>query len=138
MLLSEDIAETPEVVFRLLCQHLGVSSDHIPEGLSERRHESLANRSEGLQRNLRAVGDMARSVGLGAAVNRIKRTQPIRGMLALNKRDLRQSVAPMLPKTKRELCQLFSEDVSYVAELMGRKELPWATSGTKERTDNAC
>lgn len=138
VLLAEDIAETPEEVFRLVCRHLGVSSDEVPEGLSERRHESIGNRSEGLQRKLRAAGDMARSVGMDAAVNRVKQTQPIRGLLALNKRALRQSVAPMLPETQQELSTLFSEDVSYVAELMGRKELPWATSSTKERVENVC
>lgn len=138
VLLAEDIAETPEVVFRSVCQHLGVSSDEVPEGLSERRHESVANRSDGLQRKLRAAGDMARSVGMDAAVKRVKQTQPIRGLLALNKRDLRKNVAPMLPETEQALDELFREDVSYVAELLGRKELPWAIPSTKERTENVC
>jgi hypothetical protein len=138
VLLAEDVAETPEVIFRLVCQHIGVSSDEIPEGLSERQHESVANRSDGLQRKLRAAGDMARSVGMDAAVKRVKQTQPIRGLLALNKRDLRKNVTPMLPETEQALGELFCEDVSYVAELVGRKELPWATLGAKERAENVC
>ena len=137
VLLAEEISETPEVIFRSVCQHLGVSSGVVPEGLSERRHESIANRSDGLQRKLRAAGDMARSIGMDAAVKRLKQTQPVRTLLALNKRVLRQSVAPMLPETQKELSALFSEDVSYVTELMGRNELPWATLDSKVRAKNA-
>lgn len=138
VLLAEEIAETPEVVFRSVCQHLGVSSDDIPEGLSERRHESVANRSEGLQRKLRGAGDWARSIGMEPAVKRIKQAPLIRGLLALNKRDLRKSVAPMLPETRQQLAVLFGEDVSYVTDLMGRENLPWPTGGSKERSKNVC
>lgn len=136
VLLAEEIAETPDVIFRSVCDHLGVPSDEIPDGLSERRHESVANKSEGLQRKLRAAGNMARSVGMDAAVKRVKQVTPIKGLLALNKRDLRKSVEPMLPETHDELAAGFAEDVDYVAGLMGRNALPWPTLGSKEKTKN--
>jgi len=127
VLLAEEIAADPGTTFRAVCRHLGVSADNRPAGLGERRHESVANKSDRLQSKIRMVGEAARSLGLGKFVEQIKKAPPVRGLLALNKRDLRKTVPPMEQATRQELTRLFRKDVAYVADILGRRELPWPT-----------
>lgn len=128
VLLAEDIAKDPEKTFKMVCKHLSVDASVIPDGLSERRHESVANRSGKLQNKLRAMGNFARSLGLGAEIKKVKELPPIRGLLALNKKDLRTEVPKMKAETREYLTDLFQPDVKYVADLINRSELPWPTS----------
>lgn len=127
VLLAEDIAKDPEKTFKMVCNHLGVDASIVPDGLNERRHESVANRSEGVQNKLHSMGNFARSIGLGAVIKQAKEMQPLRGLLALNKKDLRAEVPKMKQETREYLTELFQPDVKYVADLINRSELPWPT-----------
>ncbi len=125
VLIAEDIQADPDAAFQAVCAHLDVDPNIRPEGLAERRHESVANRNEAAQRILRSGGDLARSVGLGKSVEAFKKAPVIRSALALNKRDLRTETPPMLDATRAALVEEFADDVRYVADLLGRETLPW-------------
>lgn len=140
MLLAEDIAADPATAFRQICTHLGVADDVTPDGVYERRHESVANHHQGLQSALRAGGDAARSLGAGAVVRAMKTVPGVRSLLALNRLDLRDNVSAMHPETAAWLAREFAEDMRFVADLLGRPDLPWqswaslnAVEGMKHR-----
>ncbi len=127
VLIAEDIAKTPEIAFGAVCRHLGVPSTPVPDGLYERRHESVAAQVKWIQRVLRKIGDTARALGLGTLVKTIKNTPPANMLLRLNKKDLRREIPAMEDKTRTELTELFREDVQFVATLLDRQSLPWPT-----------
>lgn len=125
VLLAEEIALDPVRLFNEVCAHIGVESDFIPEGIAERRHESVSAHRPGLQKVLRGFGDSARAVGLAGAVANVKAAPGVRRLLAMNRRDLRKEIPPMRPETARMLATMFASDARFVAELLGRTELPW-------------
>ncbi|MEM7615387.1 MAG: sulfotransferase domain-containing protein, partial [Pseudomonadota bacterium] len=130
VLIAEDIKVDPATAFDAICTHLGIDPTIRPDGLGERRHESVANKSEAAQRLLRSGGDLARSVGLGNTVQAVKKAPGLSQILAMNKRDLRQEVAPMRDETRAQLVEDFRADMKYVADLLGRDSLPWASWDT--------
>ncbi|WP_424931107.1 sulfotransferase family protein [Amaricoccus macauensis] len=132
VLLAEDIAADPETAYARVCAHLGVSSEVRPDTLGERSHESVASRNAGFQKVLRSAGDAARSLGLGDAVRSVKAAPGVRDLLALNKRDLRSEIAPMLPETRERLSAQFQEDIGFVAELLERETLPWPSQSKSD------
>lgn len=127
VLIAEEIAETPEIAFGAVCRHLGVAANPVPDGLHERRHESVGTQIKWVQRGLRKIGDTARGLGLGATVKTIKSAPPINMLLGLNKKDLRREIPTMQDKTRTELTDLFRDDIRFVATLLDRKSLPWPT-----------
>jgi hypothetical protein len=129
VLLAEDIARDPEPAYRAVCRHLGVSHRAAPDNLGERSHESVANRNRALQRVLRAGGDAARALGLGTAVRSVKGAPVVRGLLALNRRDLRTEMPAMQPATLAALRASFRDDIAFVAGLLERPDLPWPSLG---------
>lgn len=132
VLLVEDIAREPDAAFAQVCRHLGVDATFRPEGLGERRHESIAVRAADIQRILRGAGNMARRAGLGQAVARIKQAPGIRQVLEMNRRDLRSDIPPMHERTARDLAALYAEDIRFVTELLDRPALPWPSAAQPE------
>ncbi|MEM8870833.1 MAG: sulfotransferase [Pseudomonadota bacterium] len=127
VLLAEDIKADPSTAYDAICAHLGIDRSVRPQGLSERRHESVANKSDAAQRFLKSGGDLARSVGLGNTVAAVKKAPGVSQILAMNKRDLRTEIAPMRDETRRRLIEGFRDDMKYVADFLGRDSLPWAS-----------
>lgn len=127
VLFAEEIAERPDAALDATYAHLGVAAGVRPPRFDERRHESVAPRLEGLQRVLRLGGDRLRTVGLGEALERVKRSGPVKAALALNRRDLRGEIPPMRPETRARLQAHFAEDTLRLAAMLGRESLPWPT-----------
>ncbi|MEM9232085.1 MAG: sulfotransferase [Pseudomonadota bacterium] len=127
VLLAEDIKADPSTAYDAICAHLGIDRSVRPQGLSERRHESVANKSDAAQRFLKSGGDLARSVGLGNTVAAVKKAPGVSQILAMNKRDLRTEIAPMRDETRLRLIEGFRDDMKYVADFLGRDSLPWAS-----------
>lgn len=131
ILIAEDIRDDPLTAFKAVCNHLGVSADAVPDGLSERRHESIGSRNHAVKRALRAGGDAARAIGFGRLVAKIKAAPGIKSLLSLNQKDLRKEVRPMHDDTRRLLTAKFCEDVAFVEHLLNRTDLPWHTAKSK-------
>ncbi|MFT4706200.1 MAG: hypothetical protein ACJAXK_001824 [Yoonia sp.] len=125
VLLAEDIAVAPEVAFQSVCTHLGVDASFVPEGLAERRHESVGSRSKAVQKVLRSSGDFARRMKFGGLVRSLKSTKVTGRILALNRKDLRTAVTPMKEETRRGLVTTFQSDVDYVSDLLDRPMTCW-------------
>ena len=125
VLVAEELATDPAAGYSAVCTHLGVSAEAQPDDLRKRRHESVASHLPTLQRGLRAGGDAARRLGLGELVRAVKAAPGIRGALALNRKDLRKTVAPMADETRARLVDLFADDVAFVRELLGRPLPDW-------------
>lgn len=125
ILFAEEIATRPEEVFTELSGFLGISDADTPAALRERSHESVAFRHDRLQRVLRAGGDAFRRLGMHDQLKRLKSAPGISQALNMNKRDLRIEVPPLDPEMRAELAALFAPDMAYVADLVGRADLPW-------------
>lgn len=127
VLLAEDISADPATAFNRVAHHLGVSADIDLETLSQRSHESIALKSEALQKTLRMGGDLVRKAGAGAIVTSIKAVPGISTLLKANKLDLRSEVPKMKPQTWTHLTALFKPDMEFVMEVCGVETLPWAS-----------
>lgn len=124
VLFSEEIAEDPESALTAAYEHIGVPMFR-PDGLNERRHESVQNRNESVQAMLKAGGDRLRALGLGKSLEKFKTMPGVRHALSMNKRDLRSEVAKMRPETRVELERFFADEVRRLPALIGRDTLPW-------------
>lgn len=127
VLLAEDIANDPQRAYQAVCAHLDVGQDVQPDAIGERHHQSHANKSAKIQSVLRWCGDRARSAGMGHMVKRVKSLPVIAKMLSFNKRDLTTAVPRPLAQTRQELIAIFRDDVTFVADFLGRDSLPWQT-----------
>ena len=125
VLVAEELSADPDAGYAAVCAHLGVSAEAPPDDLHERKHESVASHFPLLQRGLRAGGDAARRLGLGEMVRAVKAAPGVRGVLGLNRKDLRKAVEPMSGETQAKLVELFQDDVAFVRELLGRPLPEW-------------
>ena len=125
ILIAEEIRDNPLKAFMAVCNHLGVSAETVPDGLFERRHESIDSRNHSLKRFLRSGGDAARAIGLEQFIKKIKNTPGIKTLLSLNDKDLRKEIRPMLDSTRTSLTELFRDDAAFVEKLLDRTDLPW-------------
>lgn len=128
ILIAEDIRDDPKTAFNAVCNHLNVSAETVPDGLFERRHESIGSRNLGLKRFLRGGGDAARRFGLGRFIVKVKKTPGIKSLLSLNDKDLRKEIQPMQDNTRILLTTQFKDDVAFVEQLLDRNDLPWPTA----------
>lgn len=125
VLLAEDIAADALSAYHKVCAHIGIAAEPVPDALNERSHESVTPRNATLQKALRASGDAARAIGLEKQVANVKSLPGVKGLLKRNWRDLRTETEGMRPETEAMLAETFAPDIAFVAELLGRPELPW-------------
>lgn len=137
ILIAEDIRDDPLTAFKAVCHHLGVSTDTVPDGLFERRHESIGSRNHGLKKFLRAGGDAARAIGLERFVLKFKNTPGIKHLISLNDKDLRKEIQPMHEDTRTFLTAQFRDDVAFVEQLLNRTDLPWPTRNSKRALEKS-
>lgn len=127
VLIAEEVFTDPVRSAARLYEFVGVNANFVSAVASERRNVSDAARSPGLRRALRSGGDLMRRVGLEEQLVRLKSASPVAGLLKANSVDLRDQVAPMRDSTKHQLTEFFAPEVLALAELLGRRSLPWAT-----------
>ena len=129
VLLAEDIAADALHAYHTVCAHIGISAEPVPAALHERSHESVTPRNATLQKALRATGDAARAMGLDKQVASAKSLPGVKDLLKRNWRDLRTETEPMRPETEAMLASTFAPDIAFVADLLGRPDLPWPSQG---------
>jgi hypothetical protein len=124
-LIFEEITAEPEAAVRQVYEFLGVDPAGRFDASRRSSNESVAYRNEGLQAVLRRGGDALRRAGLGAGLERIKALPPLRGLMEMNKRDLRVSAPKPLPETRDRLARELAPEMEALAALLGRDSLPW-------------
>ncbi len=127
VLLAEEVFADPVRSAARLYEFVGVNTSFVSAVASERRNVSDVARSPGLRRALRSGGDFMRRVGLEEQLVRLKSASPVAGLLKINSSDIRSQVAPMKEVTRLRLAEYFAPEVLDLADLLGRRSLPWPT-----------
>jgi hypothetical protein len=125
VVLQEDVSVDPVGEMRRMFDFLGVDRDAGSLPAKDRVNRSAVPKHVGVDQGLKSIGRMARSVGLGGAVRRVKGIGAIRQLRERNEVDLRDLVPPPRPETIADLQARFTEDEAYVRALLGRASLPW-------------
>jgi len=129
VLFAEEISGNPALALDQTYAHIGLPKGFRPPYFEERRHESVANKSDGLQSMLKSGGDSLRAMGLGPVLENFKRGKLVKKVLDLNKSDLRQNIPSMRPETRARLEAYFMPENNRLMKILGRDSLPW-TQGT--------
>lgn len=127
VLLSEDVAKDPQGTYRRICAHLGVAPEENPSAITERHHETIVYKNQAVQNALRKGGSVLRSLGLADLVKGLKKAPGLKQALAMNKQHLKTKVSPPTPETRVMLAEQFRDDMEFVAQFLGRDNLPWPT-----------
>lgn len=127
VMLAEDVHADPLRCASQVYSFLGVDAEFVSALVSERRNVSDVARYPGLRRALRGCGDIMRHAGLEEQLVQFKAVKPVAGLLKSNSVDLRDQIAPMKDSTRLELAEFFKAEVRELADLLGRRSLPWST-----------
>lgn len=127
ILFSEDISTNPEKAYDQICHHLDIAQGARPTTISERHHENVAYKSPKIQKFLRHGGDTMRLLGMEGFVKSLKNVPTLKKTLSFNKQHLKTKIKPPTLETRLMMTDQFRQDIEFVANITGRKELPWPT-----------
>lgn len=135
VVLQEDVGADPQGEMRRMFDFLGVDHDagHLPA--KDRVNRSAVPKNARVDRGLKSMGRVARSLGLGGAVKRVKSIRAVRQIRERNELDLHDLVPAPGPDTIAQLQQLFAPDVAYVCTVLGRSSLPWKHFSSERLSD---
>jgi hypothetical protein len=122
---QEDLDSQPDIILRDLYRFLDIDLRFTPVVADRRANASSVPRSAVVETALKNGGRLARAVGLGAAVRRIKSMPGVYRMRQANRVDLRAMVPPMRTSTRQRLVDEFAAGVDDLRQLLGREHLPW-------------
>lgn len=124
-LVLEEIVLDSEAAIRQVYEFLGVNLEGKIDLTRTRSNESVAFRNDRLQLTLQKGGKMLRRAGFGAGLEAVKGFGPIRGLMNLNKRDLRIEAPPLSDETRTRLSHELAQEMRDLAGMLGREHLPW-------------
>jgi len=127
VLLQEDIARDPRAEAARVCAFLGIDADFDSEFFDRRANENVVYRSPAIGAVYGAIGGAARAVGMGGVIRWAKKTDGVSSIWSAAKENLRERVAPMRPETIAALRADLADDMSALAALLSRADLPWPT-----------
>jgi hypothetical protein len=125
VVLQEDVNVDPVGEMKRMFDFLGVDREAGKLPAKERVNRSAVPKNARVDKSLKSMGRVARHLGLGDAVNRVKSIGAVRQMRARNEVDLRDLVPPPQTGTIEKLKAYFSDDVAFVSSLLERAPLPW-------------
>lgn len=127
IVLQEEIHDDPDGQARRVYDFLGVSRAHCSTALNARTNESYLPLSRAREERIRSLGRLLRASRLGWVDRLARRSGLIRMLHSVNRVDIRTVVPPVTDTQRAALMAIFAEDVADVAEISGRRALPWAT-----------
>lgn len=126
VVLQEDIKADPHAVLSDLCAWLGVDwSDEAEFAVGREANASADYKMKALGNITHNLAVGLRRSGLGAALEAVKKTPPVRAVLKANRQEIRDTIPPLSPETRRRLAVDLLPDMELVGEMLGRPELPW-------------
>lgn len=127
VLLQEEIKADPHGQARLVYRFLGIDEHHVSNSIEKRANESYLPKSRERERLMRKLGDAARTAGLGAGVDLLRRTGVIDMIKQSNRQNIRNVVPPISAETREKLEVTFLDETRELAAILGREKLPWKT-----------
>lgn len=127
ILLQEEIQADPTLQAQRLYKFLGIDEAHVSDSVDRRANQSYLPRSRSREAFVRSVGALTRKLGFGWVDRLMRRTGAISALHGSNRLDIRSIVPPMHHATAAMLYASFAEDTLRLADIMGRKALPWRT-----------
>jgi hypothetical protein len=127
VLLQEEIKADPHGQARLVYRFLGMDEHHVSNSIEKRANESYLPKSRERERLMRKLGDAARTAGLGAGVDLLRRTGVIDRIKQSNQQNIRNVVPPISAETREKLEVSFLDETRELAAILGRERLPWKT-----------
>lgn len=125
ILFQEEIAAQPAQAVRNLYGFVGVDPGHKTALAGSRMHENIGYRSETVKTGLRAMGRLARRVGLERLVEMGKDAPLLGTIYRRNRRDFRREVPPMHPDIRQRLLDHLADDIRLLSQLLDGRDLPW-------------
>lgn len=127
IVLQEEIRADPQAQARRIYEFLGISTEHVSDFVGQRANESYLPKSRGQERFIRSAGALTRKIGLGGLDHLLRRTGLVSALHRSNRLEIRDIVPPLRDETSARLHKELAADTLRLAEIMGRKTLPWKT-----------
>jgi hypothetical protein len=127
VLLQEEIKEDPHGQAQFVYRFLGIDDLHVSAAAEKRANESYLPKSREKEQLMKKVGSIARSAGLGAGVELLRKVGVIDALKQSNRQSIRDVVPPIPNEMRQKLESLFAEEIAELAAMLGREELPWRT-----------
>jgi hypothetical protein len=127
IVLQEEIQADPLAQARRVYEFLDISTEHVSDFVGRRSNESYLPKSRGRQKFIRSLGALTRKSGLGWLDQLLRRTGVISALHDSNRLEIRDIVPPLREDTRARLHAALADDTLSLAEIMGRKTLPWKT-----------
>lgn len=122
---QEEIAAAPHAQAQQMYRFLGIDDSFRSDALEERTNASARARHGGMARLIKSATSIAERTGLGGIVAAAKKTSMGRSLRAMNQEDLRHLVPPMRDETRQNLVAVFHDEMTTLARLLKRADLPW-------------
>ena len=127
IVLQEEVLSDPQAQALRVYNFLGIGNDHVSDFVGQRAIESYLPKSRRRERLIRSAGALTRQMGLGWVERMLRRTGVISALHGGNRLPIRDAVPAMRDDTRLALHEALAADALRVAEIMGRKRLPWKT-----------
>jgi hypothetical protein len=127
ILLQEEIQADPNFQAQRVYKFLEIDQAHVSDFVDRRANQSYLPKSRSRETFFRSAGALTRKLGFRWVDRLMRRTGAISALHRTNRLEIRSIVPPMHDETAAMLYATFADDTLRLAELMGRKALPWKT-----------
>lgn len=127
VVLQEEIRADPVAQARRVYEFLGIAAEHTSDFIGRRANESYLPKSRSWENFIRSAGAMTRRSGFAWLDSLLRRTGAISALHRGNRLEIRDIVPPAMDATRARLHATLADDTLRLAQILGRKKLPWKT-----------
>ena len=127
VVLQEEIRADPVAQARRVYEFLGISTEHTSDFIGRRANESYLPKSRSWENFIRSAGAFTRRWGFAWLDKLLRRTGVISALHRGNRLDIRDVVPPLSDATRARLHATLADDTLRLAEILGRRSMPWKT-----------